>query len=202
MSARFSENTESGRNVSSVEPVIEAGVNRSGKVRLIPLDSGSEAPPAASSTSNLLGNQAVGTSPTPESLTNLLPAPAGMSASSEGAGSQVAGGSNSLQQPEVVHSDQERESVTSEPDIEKSDSDNPDKMVDKEKEVQIVEDSPSNFDVNRLPRTIEAGSFTGVVTRAQTLRTQIIKGLKNMDKNIAQLVQLENEGEDDSDGEE
>ena len=67
MSARFSENTESGSNISSVEPVIEAGVNRSGKVRLIPLDSGSEAPPAASSTSNLLGNQAVGTSPTPES---------------------------------------------------------------------------------------------------------------------------------------
>ena len=203
MSARFSENTESGSNVSSVEPVIEAGVNRSGKVRLIPLDSGSEAPPAASSTSNLLGNQAVGTSPTPESLTNLLPAPAGMSASSEGAGSQVAGGSNSLQQPEVVQSDQERESVTSEPDIEKSDSDTPSKMGDKDKEeVQIVEESPTHFDVNHLPRTIEAGRFTGIVTRAQTLRTQILKGLKNMDKCIAQLVQLENEEEDVSDWEE
>ena len=60
----------------------------------------------------------MGISPTKDRLINLLPAPAGMSASSEGAGSQVAGGSNSLQQPEVVQSDQERESVTSEPDIE------------------------------------------------------------------------------------
>ena len=98
MSARFSENTtESGSNVSSVEPVIEVGVNRSGKIRLMPLDSGSEKPSAASLTSNLPGNQAVGNSPPAESLANLLPGPAGMSASSEVEGSQVAGGSNSLQ---------------------------------------------------------------------------------------------------------
>ena len=158
MSARFSENTtESGSNVSSVEPVIEAGVNRSGKKRLVPLDnSGSEAPPAASRVSNLPGNQAVrAASPPAESLANLLPGPADMSASNEVEGSQVAGGSSSLQQTEVAQSDQERESVTSDPDIEKSDSETPSKMGDNDKdEVLIVEESPTHLDVNHLPRTI------------------------------------------------
>ena len=66
MSARFSENTESGRNGSSVEPVIQAGVNRSGKKRLVPLDdSGSEAPTAESRVYNLPGNQAVGAASPP-----------------------------------------------------------------------------------------------------------------------------------------
>ena len=96
MSARGSENTteESGSNFFSVEPAVEAGVNRSGKKRLIPPDSDSEEPSAASLTSNLPGNQAVGTSPPAESLANLLPGPAGMSASNELEGTQVAGGSD------------------------------------------------------------------------------------------------------------
>ena len=108
MAARFSENTESGREGSSVEPVIQAGINRSGKKRLVPLDdSGSETPPAESRGYNLPGNQAVGAaSPPADSLTNLLPGPADMSASNEREGSQVAGGSSSLQQTEVAHSDQ------------------------------------------------------------------------------------------------
>merc|ERR1711888_539293 len=128
-----------------------------------------------------------------------------MSASNEREGSQVAVGSNSPQQTEGAHSDQECESVTSgsDLDIEKSDTENPSKMGDTDKDdVILIEESPTQYDVNHLPRTIEAGRFTGVVTQTQTLMTQIVKGLKNMDKCIAQLIQLENEGEDDSDGEE
>ena len=106
MSARGSENTteESGSNFFSVELVVEAGVNRSGKKRLVPLESGSEEPPADSRAANLPGNQAVGTSLPAESLANLLPGPAGMSASNELEGTQVAGGSDRLQETEVVQS--------------------------------------------------------------------------------------------------
>ena len=155
MSARGSENTtESGSDFFSVEPE-KAGVTRSGKKRLIPPDSDSEEPSAASLTANLPGNQGVGTSPPAESLENLLPGPAGMSASNELEGRQVAGGSDSLQQTEVVHSDETRESVTSDPGSEKIESDTPSNMGDSDKDdVQIVEESPTNFDVNQLPRTI------------------------------------------------
>ena len=151
MSARGSENTtESGSNFSSVEPVVEAGVKRSGKKRLIPPDSGSEEPSAASLASNLPGNQAVGTSPPAESLANLLPGIAGMSASNELEGRQVAGGSDSLQQTEVVQSDETRESVTSDPGSDKIDSDTPPNMGDSDKdEVQIVKESPTYFDANK-----------------------------------------------------
>ena len=64
-----------------------------------------------------------------------------------------------------------------------------------------MEESPTHFDVNQLLRRIEAGRFRGIVVRAQSLRTQIQKGLNNMDRCIAQLVELEKEG-DDSDGDE
>ena len=207
MSARGSENTtESGSNFFSVEPE-KAGVTRSGKKRLIPPDSDSEEPSAASLTSNLPGNQAVGTSPPAESLANLLPGPAGMSASNELEGTQVAGGSDRLQETEVVQSTEARESVTSDPMSEvsevsdKVDSDTPPTMGDSDKEVVIVEESPTHFDANQLPKTIEAGRFRAIIVRAQSLRTQIQKGLNNMDRCIAQLVELEKEG-DDSDGDE
>ena len=131
MATRGSENTteESGSNLFSGELVVEAGVNRSGKKRLVPLESGSEEPPADSRAANLPGNQAVGTSLPAESLANLLPGPAGMSASNELEGRQVAGGSDSLQQTEVVHSDEARESVTSDPGSEKLESDTPPNMT-------------------------------------------------------------------------
>ena len=148
------------------------------------------------------GNQAVGTSPPAESLANLLPGPADMSASNELEGRQVAGGSDSLQQPEVVQSDEARESVTSDPGSEKLEGDTPGNMGDSDKDdIQIVEESPTSFDVNKLPRTVEAGKFRGVGIRAQSLRTQIQKGLNNMGRCIAQLVELEKEDED-SDGDE
>ena len=74
-------------------------------------------------------------------------------------------------------------------------------MGDTEKDdVVLVEESPTQFDWNHLPRTTETSRFTGVVTHTHTIRTQIVKCMKNMDKAIAQLAQLENEGEGDSDG--
>ena len=85
-------------NLFSGELVVEAGVNRSGKKRLVPLESGSEEPPADSRAANLPGNQAVGASVLAESLANLLSGPAGMSASNELEGRQVAGGSDRLQE--------------------------------------------------------------------------------------------------------
>ena len=105
MAARRVKHTESesGKDGSAAsELVITAGVNRSGKKRLNPLadSESSETPTAESREDNLLGNQPVRTANPPEnSLTNLLPAQAGMSASNgEREGSQVAGGSNNSQQ--------------------------------------------------------------------------------------------------------
>merc|ERR1712030_267388 len=132
--------------------------NRLGKKRLIPLDdSGSEAPTAESRVYNLPSNQPVRTpSPPANSLTDLLPAPAGMSASNdEREGSQVAGGSNNSQQTGDVHSDQERDSVTSGSDLdtEKSDIESPPKMGDTDKDdVILAEESPTQYDANRLLR--------------------------------------------------
>ena len=146
----------------------------------------------------------MGTSPTQERLTNLLPGPAGMSASNGLEGTQVAGGSGRLQETEVVQSIETRESVTSNPMSEvsevsdKVDSDTPPTMGDSDKEVVIVEESPTHFDANQLPKTIEVGRFRAIIVRAQSLRTQIQKGLNNMDRCISQL---EKEG-DDSDGDE
>ena len=116
MAARFVEGAESGRDGSDTEPVITAGVNRSGKKRLSPLADSeiSETPTAGSLEDNLLGNQPVGAASPPEnSLTNVLPAQTGMSASNESEGSQVAGGRNNSQLTGEVHSDQARDSVTS-----------------------------------------------------------------------------------------
>ena len=99
MAARRVKQQESRKDVSAAaatEPVITAGVNRSGKKRLNPLadSESSETPTAESREDNLLGNQPVRTAGLLEdSLTNLLPAQAGMSASNGGESedSQVSG---------------------------------------------------------------------------------------------------------------
>ena len=67
---------------------------------------------------------------------------------------------------------------------------------DLENEVIIVEASPKHFDTNKLPKTISAGSFRAIVVRAQGYRTQIQKGLSNMDRRIVELEELEKEGDD------
>ena len=118
MAARRVKHTESesGKDGSAAsEPVITAGINRSGKKRLNQLADfeSSETPTAESRENNLPGNQPVRTARPPEnSLPNLLPAQADMSASNdERESSQVAGGSNTSQQSGQVQSDQERNSA-------------------------------------------------------------------------------------------
>ena len=166
MAARRVKHTESESKDGSAasEPVITAGVNRSGKKRLNPLadSESSETPTAESREDNLLGNQPVRTASPPEnSLTNLLPAQAGMSASNgEREGSQVAGGSNNSHQTGQVHSDQERSSATSDSDksekeisdfidLAKDTSIMDDADKDAEKDVVLVKESPTQYDGNR-----------------------------------------------------
>ena len=191
MAARRVKHTESesGKESSAASEPVIAGINRSGRKRLGQLADfeSSEEPTAESRENNLLGNnQPVGTAGPPE---NLLPAQTGMSASNdEREGSQVAGGSNTSQQSEQIQSDQERNSVTSESD--KSDKDlsekdisdfvnlaretstmtEPEKNKDAEKDVVIVEDSPTVFDGKQLPKTIKSNRFTSVGTHTHTLR--------------------------------
>ena len=73
---------------------------------------------------------------------------------------------------------------------------------DSDKDVVLVEESPTAYDGKHLPKTIKTNRFTSVVTHTHTLRTQIVKCMKNIDKTIAQIVLLENTGVGDSDGDE
>ena len=59
-----------------------------------------------------------------------------------------------------------------------------------------MEASPTHFDPNKLHKTINAGSFKAIVVRAHGNRTQIQKGLSNMDRRIVELEELEKEGDD------
>ena len=63
-------------------------------------------------------------------------------------------------------------------------------------DVVIVEASPTQFNPAKLPKTINAGVFKAAVVRAQGYRTQILKGLSNMDKRVVELEELEQEGHD------
>ena len=151
----------------------------------------------------------MGTRPPADSLENLLPGPAELAASNGLAGTQVVGGSGQLQDKEVAQSIETSESATS--DImsetsevsDKLDNESPPNLGDEalDDDVIIVEASPTHFDPSKLPKTINAGSFRAIVVRAQSLRTQIQKGLSNMDRRIVELEELEKEG-DDSEGDE
>ena len=213
-SARGSENvTESGSDFFSVEPEL-AGVSRSGKKRLLPPEP--EEPSADSLTVNLPGNQGVaGTRQSADSLENLVPGPAEagrpntagsteQSASNGLARTQVAEGGGQLQDKEVAQSIETSESVTS--DImsetsevsDKLDNESPPNLGDEalDDDVIIVEASPTHFNPDKLPKTINAGSFKAIVVRAHGYRTQIQKGLSNIDKRIVELEELEKEGDD------
>ena len=91
-----------------------------------------------------------------------------------------------------VHSDQAKDT---------SKMSDPDKDAEKD-DVLLVEESPTQYDGNRLPRTIQTNRFTSVVTHTHTIRTQIVKCMKNMDKAVAQIELLEKDGEAESDGDE
>ena len=169
------------------EPVI-AGINRSGRKRLGQLADfeSSEEPTAGGLENNLPGNQLVGTA---DPLDIVLPAQTGMSASigGESEDDQIAGSSNTSQQSEQIQSDLGRTSARSE--SEKSGEDLSEKDIsefislaretstmsesekekDTEKDVVIVEDSPTVFDGKKLPKTIKSNRFTSVVTLTHTL---------------------------------
>ena len=125
----------------------------------------------------------MGTRPPADSLENLLPGPAGLSASNGLEGTQVAGGSGRLQETEVVQSIETRESVTSDTMSEvsevsdKVDSDSPPNMGD-DNEVVIVEESPHTLmltDFQKLSRLEDSEqlqselSLTGPRSRRDSL---------------------------------
>ena len=223
MSARRARHPEpeSGKEKPAVSEPVIAGINRSGRKRLGQLADfeSSEEPTAGSLENNLPGNQLVGTA---DPLDIVLPAQTGMSASigGESEDDQIAGSSNTSQQSQQVQSDLRRNSATSE--SERSSEDLSDKDIsdfldlarktstrsdsekgkEPEKEVVIVEDSPTVFDGKMLPKTIKSNRFISVVTNTHTLRTQVHKCMKNIDRTIAQIVILEENGEKGSDREE
>ena len=152
MAARRVKHTESesGKESSAASEPVIAGINRSGKKRLNQLADfeSSETLTAESRENNLLVNQPVRTAGPPEnSLPNLVPAQAGMSASNgEREGSQVAGGSNTSQQSGQIQSDQERSSVTS--DSDKSEKDISD-FIDLAKETSMMAEAEKDKDTEK-----------------------------------------------------
>ena len=78
----------------------------------------------------------------------------------------------------------------------------PDKDKGGEPEVQflkVVEDSPTTFNKDKLPKTVQSNQFGSVVASAHTLRTAILKNRRNMDRFINQIraVQEQNDLEED-----
>ena len=62
-------------------------------------------------------------------------------------------------------------------------------------EVHTVEDSPTVYNSDKLPKTVTANQFVSVVTKAHTLRCKVLKHKKNMDRIISQIKTVEQEGE-------
>ena len=158
----------------------------------------------------MLGNQLVGTA---DPLESELPVQADLSASicDEIENNQIAGISNTFQEIQQIQSDLRSDSAGSESEetsrncgekeiseflssiragITMSDKEkekDPDKEKEGEPEVQIVEDSPTTFNKNKLPKTVKSNQFASVVSTAHTLRTKILKNRKNIDRIIAQI---------------
>ena len=206
-------------------PVI-AGILRSGRKRLGQLADfeSSVEPTAGSPETDLLGNQLVGTA---DPLESELPAQPDRPASicDEIENNQIAGSSNTSQQIQQVQSDLRCNSARSESegssgncsekDIseflnsiresvtmgDKEKEKEPDKEKEVNPEVQIVEDSPTVFNRDKLPKTVKSNQFISVITNAHTLRTKILKYKKNIDRIIAQIKVVEQNGETGSDRE-
>ena len=64
-----------------------------------------------------------------------------------------------------------------------------------------MEDSPTVFNGKKLPKTIKSNSFISVVTNTHTLRTKVLKYIKNIDRIIIQIAIVEQNGETGSDRE-
>ena len=84
-------------------------------------------------------------------------------------------------------------------DPEKENGGEPDKEKGGEPEVQYIEDSPTAFNKNKLPKTVKSNQFGSVVSTAHTLRTKILKNRKNMDRVINQIRAVQEQTELDED---
>ena len=205
-------------------PVI-AGILRSGRKRagqLADIEAAFESsvePTAGNLETDLLGNILAGTA---DPLESELPGQANLSASicDEIENNQIAGSSNTFQEIQQVQSDQSSDSAGSESEQTSrnySESEISDLLSsirasgtmsdqDKEKdaaetgkegdtEVHTVEDSPTVYNSDKLPKTVTANQFVSVVSKAHTLRCKVLKHRKNMDRVIIQIKAVEQEGE-------
>merc|ERR1711888_300052 len=77
----------------------------------------------------------------------------------------------------------------------------PEKEKESGQEVLIVEDSPTVFNGDKLPKTIKSNQFISVVTTAHTLRTKILKYKRNIDRIINQIKVVEQNDETGNDRE-
>ena len=69
-------------------------------------------------------------------------------------------------------------------------------------EVEIMEPSPTVYNEDNLPRSIEASRFKTVVVKATSLRTQLHKSFKNLGEvieEIKEMEQAEDNNEEESD---
>ena len=212
MAARLASSTEpeSVKEKPAISEPVIAGVNRSGKRRLGQLADfeSSVEPTTETLQTDLPGNQLVGTA---DPLESLLPAQTGRSASicDEIESNQLAGSSNTSQQSQQVQSDLRCNSARSESESSSGNLGNSDflnlarnslimaKEKDKEtdEDVLIMEDSPTVFNEKKLPKTIKSNSFISVVTNTHTLRTKVVKHMKNIDRIVVQVTSVEQNGE-------
>merc|ERR1712208_271666 len=65
-------------------------------------------------------------------------------------------------------------------------------------EVMVIEASPTQFNPEKLPKTMESSIFKAVCLKAHASRAKIWKALANMDKKVEELESLEQE-DDNSD---
>merc|ERR1712030_125563 len=80
-------------------------------------------------------------------------------------------------------------------DPEKEKGGEPNKEKGGEPEVLYVEDSPTAFNKDKLPKTVKSNQFGSVVSTAHTLRTKILKNRKNMDRVINQIRAVQEQTE-------
>ena len=57
--------------------------------------------------------------------------------------------------------------------------------------VIVMEDSPTVFNEKKLPKTIKSNSFISVIKNTHTLRTKVVKHMKNVDRIVVQVTSME-----------
>merc|ERR1712030_23962 len=80
-------------------------------------------------------------------------------------------------------------------DPEKEKGGEPSKEKGGEPDAVYLEDSPTAFNKDKLPKTVQSNQFGSVVSTAHTLRTKILKNRKNMDRVINQIRAVQEQTE-------